>query len=882
MSEFAPETKTQKRFPSNALLAASLVAVVTVLLGWLIQVRVRMDSHANLIREQERAVNDQKYALRSEINEAAGTASMLAYIAASQMTRTPDGRLLPNQALSAAFVNFAKSRPIIDQIRMIGLDGREVITIKRIRAKSGSSYYQDTTSKKRQSIMYESWAEELLALPSGKAFVTGLTLKTDEAGRAEEPHVPIVRAGAALQTESGAYPFGYVIVDYSAENLFQRLVRMEGYLKTKIQISNAQGYWLRGPDPSLEWGFVLPDKSQNTMAVSHPDVWKEISLTTNGTLDHAGGLVVFDTMDLSVGYQPPGVSGLQTAWKIMTWLTPEALAARENAAASQVWWWVALALGLFLPATYLMVSDRDQKREASRSREETRALLQSIADTSADGILAGEAVRDAMGDIKDFRLVFSNPAAGYILKTFDREEVVPLEKRGKFPLFFAPDFFAQCVQVVVSGNRFETEQCAECGSLGRRWFRILVVKLADGVVLTFSDVTRQKLAVHELSQAKETAEVANRAKTQFLTMMGHEIRTPMNGLLGFAELLDKTELTEEQMDYVSTLRLSGEALLRILDDILDYSHLEYDALHVQSAPLEVRELVTQVGQLFTMAIGNQNLELVTKVAPDVPLQIVSDDVRLRQILVNLVGNALKFTEEGFLLIKVVRDTGAHGDFIVFHVVDSGPGVSPEMIERLFKPFSQVDSTFTRRFGGTGLGLSICKRLVETMGGQIGVNTSPGKGSDFFFSLPVKTPEFPVRQLVPVRKKHPLQNRVFRILVVDDDSINRKLIRHMIEKIGAEVILTSSGAEAIKAFQESAFDLILMDVQMPGMDGLETTRRIRGLEKQTGALHPTLISALTANTGEKNRQLCFEAGMDIFLSKPVHLEELERLIEKNTV
>nr|HRJ73431.1 ATP-binding protein [Terrimicrobiaceae bacterium] len=363
--------------------------------------------------------------------------------------------------------------------------------------------------------------------------------------------------------------------------------------------------------------------------------------------------------------------------------------------------------------------------------------------------------------------------------------------------------------------------------------------------------------------------------------IGHEIRTPMNGLLGFASLLEKTDLSDEQKEYLATLRLSGEALLRILEDILDYSRLEYETLQIKSVPVDIREVVTQVSQLFVMALGDRNLELVTKLDPELPGQVLADDVRLRQILVNLVGNAIKFTEEGFILIKTVRESLEGREYVVFHVVDSGPGVSPDMIDRLFKPFSQVDSTITRRFGGTGLGLSICKRLVETMGGEIGVNTAPGKGSDFYFSLPLRVPEFPAKQVLPARQLLSGLPDSLRILVVDDDPINRKLICRMIEKIGAKPVLAESGSQAVRAFKEGEFDLILMDMQMPGMDGLETTRRIRAIENEAGLGQRTPISALTANSADRDRELCFEAGMDDFLCKPVRIDDLERLIGKNT-
>ncbi len=880
MADFDPEGKSRKHAAPKALWISLAVGVVIVLLGWTADTRARMDARAAVTRTQERAVNEQKYVLRSELNDLAANTSMLAQMASSRMKPSGGGRYVPDSSMREEFLNFGKSRRVFEQIRLIGPDGAELVNIKRIRARSGTYYFRDTTAERPKDLSQESWAPELFSLQAGKVAFLGMGLKTDEDGRVEEPRVPILRIGAAVAAGESVKPVGYVLLDYVASGLFERMEKLDRHLGTETLITNSEGFWLRGPAPSDEWGFLYPQRSGNTLAVSHPAVWKQLTQHLAGMYSDENGLVTFDSIASGAVEGVPVVFGQQPMWKILNWQAPDFIAQKEFEAVKVIWWAVGLALLLFMPLTHLIVTTRDQQREAARSRERTRALLQSIADCCVDGIIAGEAVRDPQGDIMDFRLVFSNPAAGHMLKAFDRAGTEPSDRR-EFPLFFSSDFFAHCVEVVVLGERYETELSTENGDLGKRWFRMIVVKLDDGIVMTFSDISHQKLAVNELRHAKEVAEVANRAKGQFLTMMGHEIRTPMNGLLGFASLLEKTDLSDEQKEYLATLRLSGEALLRILEDILDYSRLEYETLQIKSVPVDIKEVVTQVSQLFVMALGDRNLELVTKFDADIPGQLLADDVRLRQILVNLVGNAIKFTEEGFILIKAVRETLEGREYVVFHVVDSGPGVSPDMIDRLFKPFSQVDSTITRRFGGTGLGLSICKRLVETMGGEIGVNTAPGKGSDFYFSLPVRIPEFPGRQVLPARRLLAGISSSLRILVVDDDPVNRKLICRMIEKIGAKPELAESGSQAVRAFKENEFDLILMDMQMPGMDGLETTRRIRAIEAESGLRQRTPISALTANSADRDRELCFEAGMDDFLSKPVRIDDLERLIEKNT-
>ncbi len=867
-------------FPHKALIATFLVGAIILGLGWLVDVRLRMDAHATLVRDQERLVTEQKYLVRSELNDLAATASILAQIAGSHLKSQGDGAAAPDGLMRDEFLSFARTRQAFEQIRLVGPDGRELIDIKRVRTKTGTTYFRDTTSEKGRTVSGESWAAGLFALPPGKVFFSAPELKTDESGKIDEPYVPIMRVGAAIPVEKGTRPPGYVIVDYVIGNLFQKLARSDERLGANTLLVNEGGYWLLGLGREQEWGFLFPDRAKFTLATSNPAVWKQMAQSVNGTVSDASGLIAFDTVSLLPGETPIATPGMQHVIKILTWQNPQFIAMRENGATIQLWWAVAAALGLFLPVTYLTMSTREQQKEAARAKARAGALLQSISDTSIDGIIAGEAVRDVHGDIKDFRIVMSNPAAAHILKTFDRGASGEAGDAREFPLFFSPDFFAQCVHVVSTGSRFETEQSAESKTLGRRWFRIVVVRLDDGVVLTFSDITRQKFIVHELRQAKESAEVANRAKSQFLTMMGHEIRTPMNGLLGFASLLEKTPLTAEQEDYVSTLRMSGEALLRILEDILDYSHMEYEVLQMKSVSVDVVEVVNQVSQLFGLALGDRNLELVTRVGNDIPPQILGDDTRLRQVLVNLVGNALKFTEEGFILLKVSKEQGEDGELLVFHVVDSGPGVAPDMVDRLFKPFSQVDASFNRRFGGTGLGLSICKRLVESMGGQIGAHTAPGKGSDFYFSIPIRISEFAADEAVPARNKLAEGARVPCVLVVDDDPINRKLILRMIEKIGARAELAESGSQALLAFQKGKFDLVLMDIQMPGMDGLEVTRRIRAMENLKEGSDHIYISALTANSAASDREQCLQAGMDGFLCKPIRIEDLERIIDQN--
>ncbi|GAT31960.1 signal transduction histidine kinase [Terrimicrobium sacchariphilum] len=846
----------------KALASSFAVAGLILALGWLVHYRTALDTERRLLAEQEKVVREQKYLVQSMLDDLASSSNLLAYISADQFQHSANDSALTRNLLRDEHLAFLRSRGTFDQLQIVKPSGERILNITRVSRNNGAYTFEDVSTDNDLAAANEPWLPELLenAAPE-KAIFLGIHPAASESQRLPG----VVRVGSPIYGSEAGVPVAFVVLDYPIDRILKRISSEDARWNGTTYLADSTGRWIGNED----------DLSAPPRVGSQQ--WNYASLPLTGSLSTDNqGFFSYDTIRIG---QSGGQSSLRNpqSWKILSWLRPETIEQRRHESTSLLWWIVAGCVGLLVPTTYVLVTAREQHREAARSREDTRALLQSITDSSLDGIVAGEAIRDARGDIKDFRLVFYNPAAESILRNaiVDREH--PWSST-EFPLSFSPDFFGRCVHVTMSGSRYEMEHSTETGPLGRVWFRITVVKLNDGVVLTLSDITQQKLTVHEMQQAKDAAEIANRAKSQFLALMGHEIRTPMNGLLGFASLLERTPLNKEQSDYVSTLRMSGEALLRILEDILDYSHMEYEALDMKRVPVDIREVVRQISQLFVLASSDRSIELVTKVEQDVPAQILGDDVRIRQILVNLVGNAVKFTKEGFILIKVSMTSSEAGDKVTFHVVDSGPGVPTEMIDRLFKPFSQVDPSFTRRFGGTGLGLSICKRLVETMGGEISVQTAPGKGSDFFFSLPIRTPDFPALAASPTQLSTSGEQNPATILVVDDDPINRKLMLHMIDKLGSVAQAVSSGEQALAAFTSGKFELILMDIQMPEMDGLETTRQIRGIESREG-LHPVRISAVTANSADSDRTACFTAGMDDFLAKPIHLEELEKVVQR---
>lgn len=427
----------------------------------------------------------------------------------------------------------------------------------------------------------------------------------------------------------------------------------------------------------------------------------------------------------------------------------------------------------------------------------------------------------------------------------------------------------------------------------------ILPEILKGKVKVFLELYKHKVGLEELVYErtaelqrshqqllaeKEKAEKATQSKSLFLANMSHEIRTPLHGIIGMTSQLKETPLLPEQKEMIDVIGISTDHLLNLINDILDFTKIESGQIDLESIPFDLHELVRNTRKVFEHNLEQSKISFDIHLSMSVPRFVKGDPVRLSQVLNNLVSNAMKFTENGKISINVrVLEETKDKIKLIFNVKDTGIGIEPEKMDKLFKLFSQGDSSTTRKYGGTGLGLAITRNLCEIMGGEIGVHSEPGKGSDFFFTIMLQTSDENDPGKIHEEKKLQTTDKHWypevRILLAEDNPVNQKVVTYHFVKLGCKYDIANNGKEAVDLFQANPYDLILMDISMPVMDGIEATRHIREYEKQNHNSFKTKIVAVTANATKEARDEYTRNEMDGYISKPFKFEDILEWIMK---
>jgi signal transduction histidine kinase/CheY-like chemotaxis protein len=682
--------KSRSFVTSKPALFALLVAATVIALAFFAQHLLWKYALRERSRDYLGDMDRDAFFVSARVRGRANDMFFLKRVAEEEMARNPNAPIASDN-LRSAISTMMLARSQYMSIRLLDLKGMETLRYNW----DGKQLAEVPQAQLQDKSKRPFFSQTLHATPDAVVF-SPLDLNVEH-GQIEMPPRPTLRASGQIIGPDGK-PRALVILNYMGDQVFREPVQ-KGDSALHIMALSDEGYWLVGPTPDSEWGYVLPERKDNNLARTDPEIWKRINSRQSGYFDLNGDFYCFEHVDpiaSPTDYPPlrmPVIGSDQLHWILLSQV-PNTL----------VWQGVhELGLGIWIA----------------------------------------------------------------------------------------------CALVVVTLSPLT-------------WFGLVSIQ-------------RRRRAMTEMRELMRKAQAAERAKSEFLAVMSHEIRTPMNGVIGMTSILEDTELNETQRDYVNTIHTSGEVLLTVINDILDFSKIESGKMQLEEHAFDLRRCIEEAIDLFVIRVREKKLELSYLIDSDVPSWLVGDSSHLRQIFTNLLGNAVKFTSAGEITIRVRCQKKEEKAFhLLFSVTDTGIGIPPEGIERLFQPFHQVDSSTTRRYGGTGLGLVISKKLAELMGGTMWVESKPGEGSTFLFTaLLVAAPVHGSLDTVEERSLKPGP-----VLIVDDHATNRNILQTQMKNWGMTPVTAATGTEALREIDRTHFDVVLLDLLLPDMDGVETARRIR--------------------------------------------------------
>jgi PAS domain S-box-containing protein len=857
-----------------------LLGVIAVAVGLSVLLYLREASQA------ERALRDREYLrvaalgrqFSQDLNSLVSLTGVLAENTALRNFLT-DGRPEALENFGRDALAVSRSFGDLDQIRYLDERGNE-----RVRVNSANGLVPAAQLQNKSDRPY---FREAIRLSAGERYLSAFDLNVEQ-GIVERPFKPMLRVSCPLFDASGRVR-GVVVTNIFGQRLLDRMVQTLASYRTRVRMLNDRGFWLRGASPDEEWGFMLSERGDITLARSAAELWQEVIAHEGGQVRWAGGLFTWQRFSPQTIAAKSGgqiVSG-DAFWILVSQMSAEEWSSTFRPLRQTFFLIGFVLLGLSLGAFWLFGRERNERGRRRETDELNAAILRSagagVVTLSPDGMVRSinSTAERMLGWQAEEVIARQNGAIFYDraeMKAFARETSTALGQK------FRHGLQALAAKVDRAESAFEREwTCVRKD--GTRFPALIansVIRDARGkpfrYLAVFSDISKRKEVEEALRAARTAAEESTQLKARFLANMSHEIRTPMNGVVGMIGLLFDTDLTPEQRMLADTARVSADSLLTIINDILDFSKIEAGQLSFSAAPFDLRDPVENCLSLLAEKAHAKGIELAYLIDEDVPTQLIGDAGRLQQVLINFVGNAVKFTEQGEVIVSISKLGEIERQVrLRLAVRDTGIGIAPAVQAKLFQPFVQANSGITSKFGGTGLGLAISKQLVALMGGQVGLESVEGRGSTFWFTVTLPL-QAAIPKVVPPRVN--LAGR--RALVVDDNATNREVIARQLASWRIKAVITQGAEAALAAVREAAaagesFDFGIVDMHMPDTDGLQLAALLHH-EPSSANLRLILLSSL----GEiPAKQELAARGIAAALTKPLRqaqlLETLQRVL-----